>query len=61
MHIAVASRSIQMVRALDNAGADARLRNIDGVSAIDVAVTENIRDIKLHFMQNARYQNEKFS
>jgi len=39
-----------MVRLLDNYGADARVKNEDGMSAIDVAISEDIRDIKLHYM-----------
>ena len=61
MHMAVASQSLQMVRVLDNYGADARLKNIDGISAIDVALSEDIRDIKLHYMANNKYKNENFT
>ena len=39
-----------MVRVLDNYGADAKIKNMDDISAIDVAISENIRDVKLHFM-----------
>ena len=50
MHMAVASRNVNIVRILDTYNADARIKNIDGVSAIDIAITEDLRDIKLHFM-----------
>jgi len=50
MHMAVAQQSLAMVRVLDNYGADARIKNMDDISAIDVAISENIRDVKLHFM-----------
>jgi len=50
MHMAVAQQSLTMVRILDNYGADAKIKNMDDISAIDVAISENIRDIKLHFM-----------
>ena len=50
MHMAVAQQNLQMVRLLDTYNADARIKNMDGVSAIDIAITEDIRDIKLHFM-----------
>ena len=61
MHLAVASQSLQMVRTLDNYGADARLKNVDDVSAIDIAISENIRDVKLHFMANNKYKSENFA
>lgn len=61
MHMAVAQQSLAMVRTLDTYGADARLANMDGVSAIDVAITQNIRDIKLHFMANNKYKRVDFS
>jgi hypothetical protein len=48
--MAVAQQSLAMVRILDNYGADAKIKNMDDISAIDVAISENIRDIKLHFM-----------
>ena len=50
MHMAVAQQSLPMVRVLDTYGSDARTKNMDEVSAIDVALSEDIRDIKLHFM-----------
>ena len=61
MHMAVAQQSVAMVRTLDNYGADARIRNMDDVSAIDLAVSQDIRDIKLHFMSNRKYVKENFS
>ena len=61
MHMAVAQQSVAMVRTLDQYGADARIKNKDGVSAIDVAITQDIRDIKLHFMSNNKYRKESFS
>ena len=39
-----------MVRVLDTYGADAKIKNMDDVSAIDIAESEDIRDIKLHFL-----------
>ena len=50
MHMAVAQRNVNIVRLLDTYNADARIQNVDGVSAIDIAITEDIRDIKLYFM-----------
>ena len=34
---------------------------MDGVSAIDIAVTEDIKDIKLHFMSQTKYKNVNFA
>lgn len=31
------------------------------MSAIDVALSEDIRDIKLHFMSQSKYRNLNFS
>jgi len=61
MHLAVAQQSIAMVRVLDTYGADGRIKNMDGISAIDVAISEDIRDIKLHFMSQTKYRNTDFS
>lgn len=61
MHLAVAMQSLSMVRILDNYGADARLQNMDDVSAIDFAITQDIRDIKLHFMSQSKYRHLDFS
>ncbi len=50
MHFAVAAKNLSMVRMLDEYGANATYKNIDGICAIDVAITEDMRDIKLHFL-----------
>ena len=50
MMFAVSAKNLSMVRMLDEYGADATIKNLDGVCAIDVALTEDLRDIKLHFM-----------
>ena len=39
-----------MVRLLDLYNADASIKNSDGISPIDIAVTEDIKDVKLHFL-----------
>ena len=61
MHLAVGMQSLALVRVLDNYGADARIKNIDDISAIDVAISEDIRDIKLHFMSQSKYRSCNFS
>ena len=48
MHIAVMNRCIEMVRLLDQNGANATVKNSDGLSAIEMA--QNEKEIKLHFM-----------
>lgn len=50
MHFAVAGKNLTMVRLLDEYNADATIKNVDDVCPIDIAVTEDFRDIKLHFM-----------
>lgn len=60
MHLAVASKNLSLVRLLDSYNADGRLMNMDGVSAIDIALNEDFRDIKLHFMSQSKYRNVNF-
>lgn len=50
MHFAVAGKNLSIVRMLDDYNGDATIKNLDGVCAIDFAISENLRDIKLHFM-----------
>lgn len=50
MHYAVASRNLSIVRVLDDFGANATQKNNDGICPIDIALTEDLRDIKLHFI-----------
>lgn len=50
MHFAVAAKNLSMVRMLDDYGANGTNRNADGICPIDVAITEDMRDIKLHFL-----------
>ena len=61
MHMAVAQRNVNIVRILDTYNADARVTNMDGVSPIDIAVSEDIRDIKLFFMSQKKYSNINFA
>ena len=61
MHMAVAQRNVNIVRILDTYNADARVPNMDGVSPIDIAVSEDIRDIKLFFMSQKKYSNINFA
>jgi hypothetical protein len=50
MHFAVAAKNLSMVRMLDDYGAMATHKNNDGICPIDVSITEDMRDIKLHFI-----------
>ena len=50
-----------MVRMLDEYGGDATIKNDAEICPIDVAITENMRDIKLHFMAQQKYKNYDFS
>jgi len=50
-----------MVRLLDQYNADASIKNNDGINPIDIAVTEDIKDIKLHFLSQRKYKNIDFS
>ncbi len=45
---------------LDDYNGDARILNNDGISAIDIALTEEIKDVKLHFMSKQKYKNYDF-
>jgi hypothetical protein len=61
MHFAVASKNLSIVRMLDEFNADARLKNDDGICPIDIALTEDMRDIKLHFLSQQKYKDFDFS
>lgn len=61
MHLAVVNKNLNLVRLLDEFGADARVTNNSEQSAIDVAITEDIKDIKLHFMSQTKYKNVNFN
>jgi hypothetical protein len=50
MHFAVAAKNLSIVRMLDDYSADATLKNKDGICPIDIAITEDLKDIKFHFM-----------
>ena len=50
MHFAVAAKNLSMVRMLDDYAANATHKNVDGICPIDVSITEDLKDIKLHFI-----------
>lgn len=61
MHFAVAAKNLSMVRMLDEYGALGTTKNSDGICPIDVSITEDLRDIKLHFLAQQKYKNFDFS
>lgn len=61
MHYAVMQGNLSVVRMLDEYGADATIKDQMEISAIDYAITENKREIKLHFMGQQKYKNFDFS
>eukprot|EP00347_Sterkiella_histriomuscorum_P009685 403340270 len=61
LHYACAGNNLSIVRMLDEYNADATIKNVVGVSSIDVAITEDLKDIKLHFMSQQKYKNYDFS
>jgi ankyrin repeat protein len=48
--MAVATENISIVKLLDENGADATIQNEDGACPIDIAITDNLKDIVLYFM-----------
>lgn len=48
-----------MVRLLQEFNADARIKNIDGVSVLEIVSTENVRDIKSFLAGQRKYKDEK--
>lgn len=61
MHFAVQAKNLSVVRVLDEFGASATQKNNDGICPIDIALTEELKDIKLHFMAQQKYRNYDFS
>lgn len=61
LHYAVANQSIRMVKLLDEFGAKGTLRNEDDICAIDMAITEDLKDIKLYFVGQPKYKTFDFS
>lgn len=50
MHYAVLSKNLGLVRLLDDYNGDALIKNDDGINAIDLAIDNNFREMKLHFL-----------
>ena len=60
LHMAVASRSLSIVRVLEEYNGDATIQNKDGITAIDIALTEEIKDVKLYLMSSPKYKHYEF-
>ena len=61
MHLAVANQNLRIVKALEEFGAQATIRNDDDVCAIDTAITEDFKEIKMWFLSQSKYKNFDFS
>mmetsp|Transcript_2997 Transcript_2997/g.5069 ORF Transcript_2997/g.5069 Transcript_2997/m.5069 type:complete len:91 (-) Transcript_2997:25-297(-) len=46
---------------LDEFGANATIKNSDDVSAIDMALLDDLKDIKAHFMRSLKYSKYDFT
>lgn len=49
-----------MVRLLEEYNADARIKNNNEMSAIDLAVVNDQKELKLFFMSKTKYGSESF-
>ena len=55
MHFAVSNNNLRSVRLLDEYGANATSLNIDEICPIDISITEDLKDIKMHFLGQSKY------
>lgn len=55
------SENIKIVRLLDENNGNGMAKNKDGVTPIDMAITEDLREIKLHFMAQQKYRTVSFN
>ena len=60
MYYAVISKNLSMVRMLEEYNADALNKNKDGICPIDIAITEDMRELKLYFMSLQKYKHFDF-
>lgn len=60
MHYAVMKEDIKMVKLLDEFGADAKIKNQSDMSAIDISVSEDLKEVKVFFMSRSQYSQESF-
>ena len=57
MHFVTANDLADLVQLLDSYGADATLRNKEGNSSIDIAISGKHKEICLYFGQSDKYRN----
>jgi ankyrin repeat protein len=50
LHLAVANQNLRIVKSLEEFGGNATIRNDDDVCAIDTAITEDLKEIKMWFL-----------
>jgi ankyrin repeat protein len=50
LHFAVQNRNLRLVKALEELGGNATLKNEDELCAIDTTITEDYKEIKMYFM-----------
>ena len=61
LHFAVSKRNLKMVKLLEEFGADATIENTDGICPLDLSITEDIKEIKMHFQKLSKYNHCDFS
>ena len=61
MHFAVSNNNLRSVRLLDEYGANAALMNVDDICPIDISITEDLKDIKMHFLGQSKYSEFDFT
>ena len=61
MHFAVSNNNLRSVRLLDEYGANATSLNIDEICPIDISITEDLKDIKMHFLGQSKYSQFDFT
>jgi hypothetical protein len=51
---------LPIVKLLDDFGADATIKNSDDLCPIDIAQSDELKEIVLHFMSQQKYKNYDF-
>ena len=57
LYFAVSKRNLKMVKLLEEFGADATIQNSDGICPLDLSITEDIKEIKMHFQKLSKYRH----
>ena len=60
MHYAVMKGDTRLVKLLDDFGGDAKIKNKSDLSAIDMTITNDVKDAKVFFMSRPQYSQESF-